>query len=71
MSSAYNHVRSKRGEDEHRKAMFIREELEHQERLEATGYRSPPWRVLRSLQSLFSATQLQGESAVLLVGWPG
>ena len=45
-------------------AMFIREEVEHQERLEAAGYRSPTWRVLRALQSLLSATQLQGESAV-------
>ena len=36
-------------------AMFIREEV---------GYRSPTWRVLRALQSLLSATQLQGESAV-------
>jgi hypothetical protein len=44
-------------------AMFIREEVEHQERLEAAGYRSPTWRVLRS-QSLLLATQLQGESAV-------
>ena len=62
MSSAYNHVRSKRGEDERSTAMFIREEVEHQERLEAAGYRSPTWRVLRVLQDLLSATQLQGES---------
>ena len=45
-------------------AMFIRKEVEHQERLEAAGYLSPTWRVLRALQSLLSATQLQGESAV-------
>jgi hypothetical protein len=45
-------------------AMFIRKEVEHQDRLEAAGYRSPTWRVLRGLQSLLSATQLQGESAV-------
>jgi hypothetical protein len=32
MSSAYNHVRSKRGKDEHSMAMFIRKEVEHQER---------------------------------------
>ena len=44
-------------------AMFIRKEVEHQDRLEAAGYRSPSCRVLRALQSL-SATQLQGESAV-------
>jgi hypothetical protein len=64
MSSAYNHVRSKRGEDERSMAMFIRKEVEHQERLEAAGYRSPTWTVLRALQSLLSDTQLQGESAV-------
>jgi hypothetical protein len=45
-------------------AMFIRKEVEHQERTEAAGYRSPTWRVLRALQSLLSATQLQGESEV-------
>jgi hypothetical protein len=45
-------------------AMFIRKEVEHQDRLEAAGYRSPTWRVLRALQSLLLATQLQGESAV-------
>ena len=64
MSSAYNYVRSKREEDDHSMEMFIREEVEHQERLEAAGYRSPTWRVLRALQSPHSATQLQGESAV-------
>ena len=64
MSSAYNHVRCKRREDERSMEMFIREEVEHQERLEAAGYRSPTWRVLRALQFLFSATQLQGASVV-------
>ena len=52
MSSAYNHVRSKRGKDERSMAMFIRKEVEHpEERLEAAGYRSPTWMVLRALQS--------------------
>jgi hypothetical protein len=64
MSSAYNHVRSTRGKDELSMARFIRDEVEHQDRLEAAGYRSPTWRVLRALQALLSATQLQGESAV-------
>jgi hypothetical protein len=41
--------------------MLIRNEIEHQERLEAAGYRSSTWRVLRALQFLLSATQLQGE----------
>jgi len=62
MSITYNDVRSKRGKDERSMAMFIREEVEHQERLKAAGYRSPTWRVLRVLQDLLSATQLQGES---------
>jgi hypothetical protein len=38
MSSAYNHVPCKRGKDERSMAMFIRKEVEHQERLEAAGY---------------------------------
>ena len=38
--------------------------MELQERLETMGYRSPTWRLLRALQSLLSAVQLQGESAV-------
>ena len=58
MSSAYNYVRSKKEEDDHSMEMFIREEVEHQERLEAAGYRSLTWRVLRA------STQLQGESAL-------
>jgi hypothetical protein len=64
MSSTYNHVRNKRGEDERGMEMFIREEVDHQERLEAAGYRSPTRKVLRALQSLLSARQLQEESAV-------
>jgi hypothetical protein len=38
--------------------------VELQERLETMGYRSPTWRLLRALQSLLPAVQLQGESAV-------
>ncbi len=64
MSSTYNHVRNKRGEDERGMEMFIREEVEHQRRQEAAGYRSPTWRVLRALKFLLSTTQLLGESAV-------
>jgi L-2-hydroxyglutarate oxidase LhgO len=44
MSSTYNHVRNKKGEDERDMEEFIQEEEEHQERLEAAGYRSPTWR---------------------------
>ena len=43
---------------------FIRRKVEHQDRLEATGYRSPTWKILRALQPLLLAAQLQGESAV-------
>ena len=48
MSSAYHHVRSKRGE-ERRMEMFIREDVVHQERPEVAGYRSPTWRELYNL----------------------
>ena len=41
---------------------FIREEVNCQEQIEADGYRSPSWRILRSLQKVYEA--LQGESAV-------
>jgi hypothetical protein len=64
MSSTYNHVRQKRGENKSGLGTLIRKEVGHQDRLEATGYRSPTWRVLRALQSLLSAVQLQEESAV-------
>jgi hypothetical protein len=64
MSSTYNHLRERRVENERGMEILIREEVEHQEWLEAAGYRSPTWRVLRALQSLLSAKQLQGESAV-------
>jgi hypothetical protein len=52
----YNHVRNKRGEDERRMAMFIRGEVEHQERLEAAGYRSPLSLLLIQAPLLFLAS---------------
>ena len=63
-SSAYNHVRHKKGVIEQGMKKFIREEVDYQEQLEAAGYRSPTLKVLRALQSLLAAEQLQGESAV-------
>jgi len=60
----YNHLRQGRGESNSGMGTLIRAEVEHQEHLEAMGYRSPTWRLLRALQSLLSAVQLQGESAV-------
>jgi hypothetical protein len=63
MSSTYNYFWQGRGKNQKDLGTLIRSEVEFQERLEATGYRSP-WRVLRALQSMLSAVQLQGESAV-------
>ncbi len=57
-SRTYNHLRKRRVENERVMEILIREELEHQERLEAAGYKSPAWRVLRALQSLLLAKQL-------------
>jgi hypothetical protein len=64
MSSVYSHLRQGGGKDTSELKTLIRAEVEQQERLEAMGYRSPTWRLLRALKSLFSAVQLQGESAV-------
>jgi hypothetical protein len=64
MSSAYSHLRQGGEKNASELKTLIRAEVEQQERFEAIGYRSPTWRLLRALQSLFSAVQLQGESAV-------
>jgi hypothetical protein len=64
MSSAYNHVRHKKGVIEQGMEKFIREEVEYQDQLKPAGYRSPTWKVLRALQPLLAAEQLQGESVV-------
>jgi len=64
MSSVYNHLRQGKERSTSELSAFIRKEGKQQERLEARGYRSPTWRLLRALQSLLSAVQLQGESAV-------
>ena len=58
-----NHLRQGRDKSIDELKFFIRAEVELQERLEATGYRPPTWRLLLALQSLLSAVQLQGESA--------
>ena len=39
MSSAYSHMRHKRGAIEQGLEKFIREEVDYQEQLEAAGYR--------------------------------
>ena len=64
MSSVYSHLRQGGGKNASELKTLIRAEVEQQECFEAMGYRSPTWRLLRALQSLFSAVQLQGESAV-------
>ena len=58
MSSIYNHLRQGRDKSISELKLFIRAEVELQERLETMGYRSPTWRLLRALQSLLSAVQL-------------
>ena len=42
----------------------IHDESTIQEKLEATGYSSPTWRLQRALQSTYGAVCVQGESAV-------
>jgi hypothetical protein len=64
MISVYNHLRQGKERSTSELSVFILKEGEQQEHLEARGYRSPTWRLLRALQSLLSAVQLQGESSV-------
>jgi hypothetical protein len=64
MCSTYNHLRQGREKNKSDLGTLIRAKVEFQECLETTGYRSPTWRVLRALQSMLSAVQLQGESVV-------
>jgi hypothetical protein len=60
MSSVYNHLRQGRGKSNSRLGTLIRPEAEHQDRLEAMGYRSPTLRLQRALQSLLSAVVISG-----------
>ena len=43
---------------------LIHEETHHQIVLEASGYRSPTWRILRALKSIFQANVVVGESII-------
>ena len=43
---------------------LIHAETHHQNNLEASGYRSPTWRVLRALQSIINANVVIGESTI-------
>ena len=64
MGSAWHFLCKQTGRSNGDLRGFVRSEVAYQDRLEATGYRSPSWRVLRALQGIREATQLQGESAV-------
>ena len=63
MSSVYNHLWQRKDKGTSELRTLIQAEEQQQERLAAMGYRSPTW-MLRALQSLLSAVQLQGDSAV-------
>ena len=43
---------------------LVHEETHHQNILEASGYRSPTWRILRALQSIIQAKVVVGESTI-------
>jgi hypothetical protein len=43
---------------------LVHEETHHQNILEAIGYRSPTWRILRALQSIIKANVVVGESTI-------
>jgi hypothetical protein len=43
---------------------LVYEETHHQNILEARGYRSPTWRILRALQSIIKANVVIGESTI-------
>jgi len=64
MSRAYSHLWQGGKKDASELETIIRAEVEQLECFEAMGYRSLTWRLLRVLQSFFSALQLQGESVV-------
>jgi hypothetical protein len=42
----------------------VYEETQHQDRIEACGYRSATWRILRALKSINEAKVMVGESAI-------
>ena len=64
MSGTWNHLNKRWNGLQASLPHYIREERLYQEGIEAEGYRSPTWRVLRALQELHGAKTLQGESAL-------
>lgn len=64
MGSMWHLLRKKAGRTDGDLIALVHNEVAYQDKLEAAGYRSPSWRILRALQGLQQATQLQGESAV-------
>ena len=64
MSGTWNHFRQRKGGTEEDLMSFIEKEVEYQGKIEAAGYCSPTWRLLRALRGLLNGTCLLGESAV-------
>jgi ribonuclease HI len=64
MGSVWHSLRRRTERSEEDLRALIHGETAYQDKLEAAGYRSPSWRILRALQGLQAADQLQGESAV-------
>ena len=64
MGSVWHSLRRRTERSEEDLRALIHGEAAYQDKLEAAGYRSPSWRILRALQGLQAADQLQGESAV-------
>ena len=64
MGSVWHSLRRRTERSEEDLRALIHGEAAYQDKLEAAGYRSPSWRILRALQGLQAANQLQGESAV-------
>ena len=62
--SVWHHLRKCAQRSEQELRSFVHQEAHYQSQIEAEGYRSPSWRILRALKSVHGATRLQGETAV-------
>jgi len=65
-SGAWNFLKKQEGWEGHKQALIatIWKETKRKEKLEAAGYRSPTWAVLRALQQINSARRIDGEAAM-------
>ena len=63
-STTWNHLRMMWQAQPLDLLRLIHAETHHQNNLEASGYRSPTWRVLRALQSIINANVVIGESTI-------